>query len=114
MDEEKRLPPGWECRTSRSSGNTYYRNEALQITQWERPSAPKQENARDWREEGQGALTKEQAEAEFATFMKEMGQLSLSNSNQESESSKDPTRTKKTQPNKKDLVQKAESNQQAW
>jgi hypothetical protein len=36
---EEAMPPGWETRMSRSSGNVYFANPSLKITQWERPSS---------------------------------------------------------------------------
>jgi len=36
---ESPLPPGWEARTSRSKGRTYYCNPSLKLTQWDRPTS---------------------------------------------------------------------------
>lgn len=37
MADEEKLPPGWEKRMSRSSGNVYYFNHNTNASQWERP-----------------------------------------------------------------------------
>ncbi|XP_068177580.1 peptidyl-prolyl cis-trans isomerase NIMA-interacting 1 [Antennarius striatus] len=38
MADEEQLPPGWEKRMSRSTGNVYYFNTKTNSSQWERPS----------------------------------------------------------------------------
>ena len=35
--DDPRLPPGWEERHSRESGQVYFRNAASRISQWEFP-----------------------------------------------------------------------------
>ncbi|CAH2242951.1 jg14519 [Pararge aegeria aegeria] len=39
-DNEAPLPEGWEMRTSRSTGMTYFLNMYTKKSQWERPEAP--------------------------------------------------------------------------
>ncbi|XP_072933579.1 putative peptidyl-prolyl cis-trans isomerase dodo isoform X2 [Epargyreus clarus] len=39
-DHEAPLPEGWEMRTSRSTGMTYFMNMYTKKSQWERPEAP--------------------------------------------------------------------------
>lgn len=39
-ENEPPLPDGWEMRTSRSTGMTYYLNTYTKKSQWERPEAP--------------------------------------------------------------------------
>lgn len=39
-DNDTPLPEGWEMRTSRSTGMTYYLNSYTKKSQWERPDAP--------------------------------------------------------------------------
>lgn len=39
-DNEAPLPEGWEMRTSRSTGMTYFLNTYTKKSQWERPEAP--------------------------------------------------------------------------
>ncbi|KAJ8264177.1 hypothetical protein GJAV_G00146080 [Gymnothorax javanicus] len=39
MADDEKLPPGWEKRMSRSSGQVYYFNHRTNESQWERPSA---------------------------------------------------------------------------
>jgi peptidyl-prolyl cis-trans isomerase NIMA-interacting 1 len=39
-DKEVPLPQGWEMRTSRSTGMTYFLNTYTKKSQWERPDAP--------------------------------------------------------------------------
>lgn len=40
QDKDGPLPEGWEMRTSRSTGMTYYLNTYTKKSQWERPEAP--------------------------------------------------------------------------
>ncbi|GBP42419.1 Putative peptidyl-prolyl cis-trans isomerase dodo [Eumeta japonica] len=40
QDNDAPLPEGWETRTSRSTGMTYYLNLYTKKSQWERPEAP--------------------------------------------------------------------------
>ncbi|XP_028157943.1 putative peptidyl-prolyl cis-trans isomerase dodo isoform X2 [Ostrinia nubilalis] len=40
QDKEGPLPEGWEMRTSRSTGMTYFLNTYTKKSQWERPEAP--------------------------------------------------------------------------
>lgn len=40
QDNEAPLPEGWEMRTSRSTGMTYFLNTYTKKSQWERPEAP--------------------------------------------------------------------------
>jgi hypothetical protein len=125
-------------RTSRSSGKVYYRNEALQITQWDRPvsrgdNIPPSSEASAKRNTT-AKLTKEQAETEFANFMNEMGSLSLGKETDtaENRTGKEPEANdighvqpassntvpaKQTQvraANKKAMLQSAESHSAAW
>ncbi|XP_041982846.1 putative peptidyl-prolyl cis-trans isomerase dodo [Aricia agestis] len=39
-NDETPLPEGWEMRTSRSTGMTYYLNTYTKKSQWDRPEAP--------------------------------------------------------------------------
>jgi hypothetical protein len=139
----KSLPDGWEQRASRSSGKIYYRNEVLQITKWERPEHQAPPTSKPSAQLGSsaarntGRLTKEEAEAEFAQFMEEMGSLSLGkkedgtckeagdgerrkidlqkNKTCASTSLSPPTKFQPAkQKDKKAMLRSAESNQQAW
>ncbi|XP_052754154.1 LOW QUALITY PROTEIN: putative peptidyl-prolyl cis-trans isomerase dodo [Galleria mellonella] len=40
QDNDAPLPEGWEMRTSRSTGMTYFLNMYTKKSQWERPEAP--------------------------------------------------------------------------
>lgn len=40
QDKDGPLPEGWEMRTSRSTGMTYFLNTYTKKSQWERPEAP--------------------------------------------------------------------------
>lgn len=40
QENDAPLPEGWEMRTSRSTGMTYYLNTYTKKSQWERPEAP--------------------------------------------------------------------------
>ncbi|KPJ03480.1 Protein dodo [Papilio machaon] len=85
--EESPLPEGWEMRTSRSTGMTYFLNIYTKKSQWERPEAPadageircrhilvKHAESRrpsSWREESI-TRTKEEALEQLKTYRKQI------------------------------------------
>merc|ERR1712190_525629 len=42
-DQPCQLPPGWEMKTSRTTGKIYYANEKFKISQFERPTISQNE-----------------------------------------------------------------------